>query len=67
MKITAREKLLGAYSKGLDGGDWVLLTWLASQFVAIPTVFWVVVWCQFVLGIVVAAIHMAEVAKESHE
>ena len=47
MKLTSREKLVARYSKGLDGGDWVLLVWVASLFIEIPTALWVVVWMQF--------------------
>lgn len=50
MKLTDREKLIACGSKGLDGGDWVLLTLLVSCFAEVPTFFWVVVLGQYLLG-----------------
>ena len=65
MKVTAREKLISAYSKGLDGGDWVLIVWLASQFKEMPTSVWVVVWVQFALCLISKIFYTADMQKES--
>jgi len=50
--MTPKDRLLAHYGKGMDSGDWILLTWLASFFVKVPTVFWVFVWIQFSISMI---------------
>lgn len=63
-KIEPKDRLFASLCKGLDGGDWILITWLVDHFLEVSTAFWVVVWVQFVLSTIYNTINHYKITKD---